>query len=93
MSRLVPIEADRIDELLDLGDAQFNQRLGRATAREQSCRRRGRDRILRLRRQHRRDQDLKGIGLLFVGDLLDCRVVHTRDGRSKPSHDLANRPT
>ena len=63
---LVPIEADRIDETFNLLHRQLHHRLWRSRDTEQSRRRGVGDRVLRLCRQHRRDQDLKGIVLLIA---------------------------
>ena len=63
--RLVAIEADRIDQPLDLLHRQLRHRPRRARPLEQPRRRRVRRRVLGARRQQRGDQDLKRIlGLL-----------------------------
>ena len=62
---LVPIEADRVDQLLDLLHRQPRHRPRRSRDAKQPRRRRVRHRVLRPRRQQRRDQHLKGILLLI----------------------------
>ena len=48
--------------------------------------------IAGLRRQHRRDQDLEGILLLILGNLLDRRLVEARDRLAEPPHDRVDPP-
>jgi hypothetical protein len=50
----------------------------------------GRHRILRLRRQHRRDQHAKRIVLLIPGDLLDGGFLHAADRPGQLAHDRAD---
>ena len=75
------IEADRIDQLLDLrrSTASPSSRGVRRRA-EQPRRRRERRRVLRVRGQQRRDQHLERISWLFFGDLFDRRQLQA--GRS-----------
>src|SRR5262245_43490903 len=85
--RLGAIEADRVDQLPDPRVRQLRHRPGRARDAEQPRGGGGRDGVLRLRRQHRRDEDLEGIFLLILRDLLDGRLVEAVDRLREPSHD------
>jgi len=71
--RLVTIEADRIDEPLDLRRSQFRHRARRARDAEEPRRRGGRHRVARLSRQHGRDEHLERIFLTLFGDFFDRR--------------------
>ena len=51
-----------------------------------------RHRVLRLRRQHRRDQDLKRILLLILGDLLHRWFLEPVDRARETAHHGANAP-
>ena len=75
---LVAIEADGVDQLLDLARRSAWPSSRRARDANRRARPR-RHRIARLRRQHRRDQDLERILLLLFGDLLDRRLLEPVD--------------
>ncbi len=77
--RLVAIEANRIDQPLDLGDREPGHRSRRASPLEQARRRGVRGRVLRARGQKRRDQYLEWILCLGLRDLLDRRQLHAGD--------------
>src|SRR5688572_165427 len=87
MARLVAIEADGIDQLLDLPHLEPRHRPRRAGPSEQPCGRRVRRRILRARGEQRRDEDLKRILGLRFRDLLDRRQIHAGDLAAKRAHD------
>ena len=90
MNGLVAVEAHRINQLLDLLDRKLDHRPGRARYPEEaggSCCGHG---VRRLRRQHRRDEDLERILLLVLRDLFDGRLVQTVDRVREPAHHCAN---
>ena len=87
MPRLVAIEADRVDQLLDLLDRQPRHRPRRARPLEQPRRGGVRRRILRAGGQQRRDEDLKRILGLRLRDLLDRRQLHAGDLAANRAHD------
>jgi hypothetical protein len=92
MPRLVAIEADRVDQPLDLGHGQPRHRPGSARAAEQARRRGVRGRVLGARRQQRRDEDLKGILGLGLGDLLNRRQLHAGNGECERAHHALYAP-
>ena len=80
VARLVAVEADRIDQLLDLLDGQLRHRLRRAGLPEQPLGCRVCRGVLRSRGQQRRDGHLKRIFRARLGDLLDRRELEPGDG-------------
>ena len=91
MDRLLPIEADGIDQPLDRGDRQARHRCGRRCHGKQPRGRGQRRRILRARRQQGRDQHLERAVLLLLGDLLDRGEFHARDGGAQGTHHGVDR--
>ena len=92
--RLGLVEADRVDELGDLADGERRHPPRRGRAREQPLGGRRRGRILRPRREQRRDEHLERVFALLLGDLLDDREFEARDGAGQPAHhplDVAGR--
>jgi len=85
--RLVAVEADGIDEALDPFRGELRHRFRRAGDAEQPGRRRGGDRIPRLRREHCRDEDFEGILLALFGDLFDGRQLEIVDRTRQCFHD------
>jgi len=83
---LVPIEAHRINQALNPCGRQLRHRPWRARDAEQACRCGGRHRIPRLRRQHRRNEDLEGVLLTFLRDLFDRRELEMVDGARQGTH-------
>jgi len=84
---LVAVEADGIDQPLDLPDGELRHRARRARHAEQPRRRGGGHRIARLRRQHRRDEDVERIFLALFGDFLDRGQLEIVDGARERPHD------
>jgi len=87
VSRFVPIEADRVNEALDLPGRQFRHRPRRPRDAEQPRRRGGRHRIARLGREHRRDQHVERIFLAFFRNFFDRRQIEVVDGARERAHD------
>jgi len=85
--RFVPIEADRVNEALDLPGRQLRQRLRRPRDAEQPRRCGGRHRIARLGRQHRRDQHFERIFLAFFRNFFDRGQIEVVDGARERAHD------
>ena len=80
MPRFGAVEADRENEPLDARHGQRGKRHRVRRAAEQAGRRDLRDRVLRLRRQHRRNQHLEGIVASILVDLLHGQDVHASAG-------------
>ena len=80
VSRLVSIEADGIDELLNLLHSQRRHRLRRAGLAEQALGRRVGRGVLRSRGQQRRDRHLKRILGARLRDFFDGGQLEAGDG-------------
>ena len=79
---LVPVEAHRVDQLLDLGRRSASPSSAACAPRGTAAATRRRSPHPRLRREHRRNEDLERILLLLLGDLLDGRQLEPVDGAS-----------
>jgi len=85
--RLVPIEADRINQPLNLLDRQPRHRSRRARDAKQPRRGRSRDGIARLRRQHGRDEHVERIFPALFSDFFDRRQLEMVDRPRERTHD------
>jgi len=89
--RLVPVEADRINEPFDLLRRQLRHRPRVPRNAEQAGGGGGGHWISRLRREHRPDQDLERVFAAVLGDLLDGGQCEMVDGARQRFHDAVNR--
>jgi len=82
----VAIEADRVDQPLDLLRAEPGHRARRARHAEEARRRGCGHRIARLRRQHGRDEHLERVFLALLRDLLDGGQIEIVDRTCERAH-------
>jgi len=89
----VPVEAGRVNQPFDLLHVQLQHRARRARHAEEPRGCGSGHRVLGLRRQHRRNQDLERILVLIPRDFLDCRRVEAVDRLGQPAHDRSDPST